>query len=330
MKGIVFGLILVLVLLFVFGCTDQSIIPNAGDLNISPNNSGSNVSGGDSTSSEITFLPPAVLPEATEGTDYLYNFCNPQPTGNSVCGSYGQAGVTTEPVGGNWVYLFSILSSESLPPNFYITNNGKLVGSPRDSGTYSFSVCVKNDQSVVDNSVCKTTSLTVKPYIHKVDYNVAITIDSAIFRQCVPGDIHSSSGGWEVVAQGTMTSNIPFWQGPERSTPGYRAPTVGFYIISTTASFPEDMISDVYAEDMDCGTWKLIKPVGYSAYCEKEAGDPDTAIWKVTHSQRTIESERVGIGASIKSYNPDNYADYVPADTNLNLYSRIEKSVGTC
>ncbi|MDO8647746.1 MAG: putative Ig domain-containing protein [Candidatus Diapherotrites archaeon] len=334
MKKIVFGLILLIALFLVFGCTSPNTIPNDSGSSATPNNSGPNVtpdnggsnnSGNGQTSLELTFLPPAVLPEAAEGTDYLYSFCKPQSAISSdwSCGYRGSPGGTTDPKGGTWAYSFTPQPSESLPEGLYLGYNGLFKGTPRIPGTYTFDICVREDQQV---KLCKTTSITVAPYKQKVDYNVSITIDSADISKCKISTYYN--GAWEVTAHGTMTSNVNFREG-YGNTNGDKAPAVEFWMLATTAKYGE-MGYTVDAEDMDCGAWKLVDKEGHLPYCEKEAGDPDTAIWKLTYSRGTIASEIVSVGASITSYNPNYYADYVPISTELTLYSKITKSAGTC
>jgi len=331
LNKIVFGSVLLIALLLVSGCTDQNTTPNSNGSKVTPATSGSNVSGSKSTSSEITFSPPAVLPEAAEGTDYSYSFCKPESIilNGFSCTSHQGRGETTDPTGGLLEeYSFSAKPADSLPEGLGISHNGLFEGTPRSPGTYTFDICVSEDFQV---KICKTTSITVTPYKPEVDYNVAVTVDSMVFNACVPGDVHSLDGGWLIVAQGTMTSNIPFDEEP-RSVVTNRAPYVQFTMITTSArtgTGREDRMA-VYGESMDCGAWKLVESgVGWR-YCEKGPGDPNTSPWKVTYSSRTMESEAVSIRAYIESYNPNDFADYVPEGTEYKIHAEAIRSAGTC
>src|SRR3989344_2965200 len=80
----------------------------------------------------------------------------------------------------------------------------------------------------------------------KVNYAVSITVDSASFSKCVPGT-YSNPGGWTVVAQGTMTSNLDYSE-------EYRPPTASFSPISHDPII--DLTHGIEGNNLDCGEWK--------------------------------------------------------------------------
>jgi len=146
--------------------------------------------------------------------------------------------------------------------------------------------------------------------IIKHDYNVSVKIISATFSKCNSGTIYS--GGWTIIATGTMFSDVNYKQ-------GYGAPVADFTPVSID-SYGETPWG-VYKENLDCGEWKVREEESY-AECIKEEGDPDTTTWTLTYSHGTLSPEEVLVKARITSYNPNR--------DQKALYASDKKSVGKC
>jgi hypothetical protein len=116
-------------------------------------------------SEKIVFTPPLELTDAIEGVPYEYSFCRPKSArSGATCG--GLAGETENPYGGKPPYSFSHQFGVGfIPTGLALELNGLLRGTPTLPGNYTFGVCVTDLQE----EVCKTTSLTVKPKSKQIE-----------------------------------------------------------------------------------------------------------------------------------------------------------------
>jgi hypothetical protein len=116
----------------------------------------------------VVFVAPPVLPQAKVDSAYEHCFCQPNPAIQmNLCGGIVQ---TTNPIGGNPPYTFTLGSGVGFPPFGIILNlNGCLTGTPTAPGTSTFEVVAKD---LSGNQDSRLVSLTVTPLD---SFNVTVT-----------------------------------------------------------------------------------------------------------------------------------------------------------
>jgi hypothetical protein len=158
---LIIGAILLQILLFLFGCTQQGghqeNITNQTIQNVTENKTG-----------DFEFTVPSELPIAYVGTPYFYSFCNPEPTGTPsefVGYACGKEGNSVNPKGGTPPYYISTKVTGGYNAYNVHTSGGAFLNfTPAlgDEGEYNVEVCAK-DSGYNENhhEICRNATLYI-------------------------------------------------------------------------------------------------------------------------------------------------------------------------
>ncbi|MCK4327035.1 MAG: hypothetical protein KAW41_01010 [Candidatus Diapherotrites archaeon] len=232
--------------------------------------SGCTQSGEEIPEEELTFTVLPKLPDARAGVPYPpHPFCEPDSArSGATCG--GLAGETTNPIGGNPPYFFTVeFGAGFVPTGMALELNGLLRGTPITEGTYTFGVCA-NDGTT---EKCQSTTVIVKPEKEPTPTPTA-TPTSTPTPTPTPTAILDVTADVKVTSLTcTFTNEDKYgWADIQITSAGTATGPVGSSLTPPYV-WPEDAV--------DCGAWTVTSEYGVER-CIRNKGDAETTSW--THT----------------------------------------------